>query len=686
MKAALIGVLVAVAVTVGTPASAGPFQEGTFTLKVSVSGDGKVTSSPSGISCPSKCSATFSARTTVGLSANPGSGSTFGGWGGDCSGTGGCKVVMSQNRSVSATFRGGTPPGGTQITLTVTVAGTGSVSSNPAGIACPGDCTENYSQGTSVTLAPFPGAGSNFVSWSGACSGAGLCTVAMTASKSVKATFSTRKAPPPETAPLPGSDTIVNGAPIGRPFHLTLKFICYSANELFLAKLYEDVLKRPVDPAAINVFVPQLNSGTPPAKVALAVLQSVEYRTMLLQGFYSMFLHRPGSPGEIAAGLGMLGGGASDEDVEAALLGSSEYFGNRAGGTNDGFLQALFMDVLGRTPDAGERALFGGALTNRTPRAQVAAQILGSTEARTKLIQRLFQAFLGRAPTPAELNSFLGMLGSGGSDEGVAAAILGSAEYIAKAGQYHGQVHWGDRASSAGKIAHAGKRCTLTGDHTYKRGGEALVKVDILAPDDRKTTLSRHVNVGGGGSSGGGGGPGTPPPSGKENVVPSGTVLIKVHGTFVPLTGFKQVPFGTELDTTNGKVKLTSHDGSTGSFYEGRFKLLQALDTPVPGKPSIRVTELVLTGGDVKACSARATAGTAKPKHKTVRHAWGNAKGHFRTTGSYASATVRGTLWKTEDFCDGTLVIVKRGKIDVFDKIRRKHVLVPAGRSYFAKS
>ena len=66
-----------------------------------------------------------------------------------------------------------------------------------------------------------------------------------------------------------------------------------------------------------------------------------------------------------------------------------------------------------------------------------------------------------------------------------------------------------------------------------------------------------------------------------------------------------------------------------------------------------------------------------------MRHVWGNATGEFRTKGRYAAATVRGTLWLTTDFCEGTSIRVLRGKVDVFDRVKRKHVLVAAGHSYF---
>ncbi|MGI8822848.1 MAG: InlB B-repeat-containing protein, partial [Acidimicrobiia bacterium] len=57
----------------------------------------------------------------------------------------------------------------TKFMLTVSKAGTGSgtVTSNPAGVDCGTDCTEAYVSGTSVTLTATPVAGSTFAGWSG---------------------------------------------------------------------------------------------------------------------------------------------------------------------------------------------------------------------------------------------------------------------------------------------------------------------------------------------------------------------------------------------------------------------------------------------------------------------------------------------------------------------------------------
>lgn len=82
--------------------------------------------------------------------------------------------------------------GGTaQYTLTVSKSGDGSgtVTSNPAGINCGADCDQAYDPHTGVSLAAIPSPGSTFAGWSGACSGTGNCSVTMDGDKAVVATF-----------------------------------------------------------------------------------------------------------------------------------------------------------------------------------------------------------------------------------------------------------------------------------------------------------------------------------------------------------------------------------------------------------------------------------------------------------------------------------------------------------------
>jgi len=79
-----------------------------LTVTKSGTGAGTVSSSPSGISCGSTCSASYTSGTSVTLTATPTGSSTFTGWSGACSGSSTtCTVSMSAAQSVTASFTAG---------------------------------------------------------------------------------------------------------------------------------------------------------------------------------------------------------------------------------------------------------------------------------------------------------------------------------------------------------------------------------------------------------------------------------------------------------------------------------------------------------------------------------------------------------------------------------------------------
>jgi serine protease len=83
-------------------------------------GSGTVVSSPAGINCGSDCSETYDGTSTanISLQATTGSGDTFEGWSGDCSGTSTtCQVTLDGSKNVIATFTAPTPELGNGETL-----------------------------------------------------------------------------------------------------------------------------------------------------------------------------------------------------------------------------------------------------------------------------------------------------------------------------------------------------------------------------------------------------------------------------------------------------------------------------------------------------------------------------------------------------------------------------------------
>jgi hypothetical protein len=165
-----------------------------LTLNKSGTGSGKVTSSPAGIDCGATCSAEYEEGTEVTLSATASEESEFIGWSGSgCSGTGVCKVEMTEAREVVAEFKS-TATEEFPLEVIIEGPGSGNVTSSPAGISCPSTCTANFGKGVNVSLTAFPASDSKFSGWEvtgspGACPGKGSCEVAVTEAKKVKASF-----------------------------------------------------------------------------------------------------------------------------------------------------------------------------------------------------------------------------------------------------------------------------------------------------------------------------------------------------------------------------------------------------------------------------------------------------------------------------------------------------------------
>jgi hypothetical protein len=125
----------------------------------------------------------------------------------------------------------------------------------------------------------------------------------------------------------------------------------------------------------------------------------------------------------------------SVEDLEVILLGSGEYYTRVGGGTDQGFLQALYRTVLGRDIEAFGLDSWGRALaTPGWTRERVARAILASGESNGREVDSLFQAYLRRGADPTGLEVFGGALGRGARREAVAVAILTSGEYGAPPG------------------------------------------------------------------------------------------------------------------------------------------------------------------------------------------------------------------------------------------------------------
>ena len=143
----------------------------TYTLTTATVGSGAVTKTPNQTS--------YASGAIVSLQATPAAGYKFNGWSGAATGTSNpLSVTMTANKSIMATFVATT----TSYKLTTAVFGSGTITKSPN--------QSTYLSGSLVTLTATPAVGFVFSGWSGGATGtASPLTVAMTANKSITATF-----------------------------------------------------------------------------------------------------------------------------------------------------------------------------------------------------------------------------------------------------------------------------------------------------------------------------------------------------------------------------------------------------------------------------------------------------------------------------------------------------------------
>jgi virginiamycin B lyase len=167
-----------------------------------------------------------------------------------------------------------------------------------------------------------------------------------------------------------------------------------------------------------------------------------------------------------------------------------------------------------------------------------------------------------------------------------------------------------------------------------------------------------------------------------------GKVRVTVPGSrhsFV-LRGTDDIPVGSVVDTRDGRVTITSalpgNRTQHGNFWGGFFKVRQSKSRRIGGMTTIELRGTL-------SCRTRA-ASSAKRRHRHTRRTntlWGSDRhGRYRTKGRNATATVRGTVWRTVDRCDGTLVTVQSGVVRVRDHRHKRTVTVRRHHSYLARS
>jgi hypothetical protein len=200
-------------------------------------------------------------------------------------------------------------------------------------------------------------------------------------------------------------------------------------NQIYVSNLYLVLLERPVDPTGLASYSQQLDHGVSRQQVVASIMTGSEYLTLEVTQLYQTLLNRQPDSAGLASSVQFLQQGGTIRDLKVSLLGSAEYFQVRGGNTNDGWLSAVYGDLLGRPLDPGGQQSWEQQLAMGVPRTSVALSIYLSPEATTRLVEQFYLQYLGRPADPGGAQAYASSLSGGTSEESVISAMVTSDEF-----------------------------------------------------------------------------------------------------------------------------------------------------------------------------------------------------------------------------------------------------------------
>lgn len=291
-----------------------------------------------------------------------------------------------------------------------------------------------------------------------------------------------------------------------------------TATRCAVAAIYQQLLGRSADAASLASYASQIDAGqTTRAQLATTLEGSDEWRTHIVGLLFQSLLGRSPEAASSTYYVGQLRSTTLDA-VVAGIAGSQEYL-TRAGGTNDGFVTAVYRDLLHHAPDAAGQASWTAQLGKGVSRTSVALDIRRSAEGEGIVVDTVTRQLLGRSATDAERSDHSTAMSRGTETyQGLIASLVQTDEYLSvvaplsltgvavasfvdgdpnvTAGQFTATIDWGDGSQpSAGTIRRTRAGFTILGSHTYATHRSWTVTVHIVHNGGATGTATATVVV-----------------------------------------------------------------------------------------------------------------------------------------------------------------------------------------------
>jgi len=120
----------------------------------------------------------------------------------------------------------------------------------------------------------------------------------------------------------------------------------------------------------------------------------------------------------------------TDEQLEAGFIGSEEFYRTQGGGTDSGWVDALYEKLLDRAADAQGKAFWLAQLAGGEARSQVALGFTASLERERVRVTTDYDHFLHRQPDQQGINFWVDHFAHGLTNENLIAGFIDSDEYF----------------------------------------------------------------------------------------------------------------------------------------------------------------------------------------------------------------------------------------------------------------
>ncbi len=201
-------------------------------------------------------------------------------------------------------------------------------------------------------------------------------------------------------------------------------------NQAWLEAVYKTLLHRDIDTQGLNQWGAALNSGQTPTQVVLGIEQTTEYETDRVQAAFQQYLGVAAPSTAVSYLVGLMQAGVDYRVIQSIVIGSTAFYAAN-GNSPQGFLNAVYEDLLNRPPDQTSLTSYSNLIAAGFPLSEIVLGILSSPEYLNELVTNDYMTYMGVQPDQNSLGAYVAAMQNNTMNENMlVASLLGSGEWI----------------------------------------------------------------------------------------------------------------------------------------------------------------------------------------------------------------------------------------------------------------